>query len=48
VSREPLRLLFVEDSHGDLELILSPLLRAGFKPERVRPAEALRSASGLK
>ncbi|HVR87642.1 MAG TPA: response regulator [Planctomycetota bacterium] len=46
MSREPLRLLLVEDSSDDAELILREFRRAGFEPacERVQSAEALRSA----
>lgn len=46
MSREPLRLLLVENSPEDAELILHGLHRAGFElaPERVETADELREA----
>ena len=46
MSREPLRLLLVEDAQDDAELLSIQLRRVGFEPavERVDTPEALRSA----
>src|SRR5438045_3341748 len=46
LTAEPLRLLLVEDSSDDAELILMALRRAGFEPacERVQTIQSLQSA----